>query len=136
MVCFVLFTSRTIKAQTLAFPGADGFGKYTTGARGAANPEVYVVTNLNNSGPGSFRDACSKPGRFIVFAVGGIIRLSSDIVVPANTTIAGQTAPGDGIVLFGKRVTFSGANNTIARFLRIRLGATDNNGKDASGLSN
>src|SRR5690606_29797248 len=46
------------------------------------------------------------------------------------------TAPGDGIVLFGKRVTFSGANNTIARFLRIRLGATDNNGKDASELSN
>jgi len=134
---FVLFMeSKPLKAQTLAFPGAEGFGKYTVGARGAANPEVYVVTNLNDSGAGSFRDACSKPGRFIVFAVGGIIRLSSDIVVPANTTIAGQTALGDGVVLFGKRVTFSGANNTIARFLKIRLGATDNRGKDASGISN
>jgi len=123
-------------AQTLAFPGAEGFGRHAKGARGAATQEVYIVTNLNDAGAGSFRDAVSKQGRIVVFAVGGIVRLSSDIVVQPNITIAGQTAPGDGIVFFGKRVTFSSASNIIARFLRIRLGATGNSGKDVSGLSN
>lgn len=123
-------------AQTLAFPGATGFGRFATGARGVASPSVYVVTNLNDSGPGSFREAVSTPGRFVVFAVGGIINLASDVVVAANVTIAGQTAPGDGIVLFNKRVTFTGANNTICRYLRVRLGATNNSGKDAAGLAN
>src|SRR5689334_13587727 len=94
------------KAQTLSFPGAEGFGRFTTGARGVANPQVYRVTNLNDSGPGSFRDAVSAPGRIVVFTVGGIVNLTSDIVVAANTTIAGQTAPGEGIVFFGKRITF------------------------------
>ncbi len=75
---------------------------------------------------GSFRDAVSAPGRIVAFTVGGIINLTSDVVVAANTTIAGQTAPGYGIVLFGKRVTFTNANNTICRYLRIRLGATNN----------
>lgn len=125
-----------LHAQTPAFPGAEGFGRFAKGARGAATPEVYIVTNLNDAGAGSFRDAVSKPGRIVVFAVGGIVYLASDVVVAANCTLAGQTAPGDGIVFFGKRVTFSGASNTIARFLRIRLGATGNSGKDASGLSN
>ena len=125
-----------LQAQTLAFPGAEGFGRFTSGARGAANPQVYVVTNLNDSGPGSFRDAVSQPGRFVVFAVGGIIRLESPVVIKPNTTIAGQTAPGDGIVLTNKTVSFSGSSNTIARYLRIRLGATSNSGKDASGVSN
>ncbi|WP_205508958.1 LamG-like jellyroll fold domain-containing protein [Longitalea arenae] len=123
-------------AQTLAFPGATGFGRFATGARGVAHPSVYVVTNLNDSGPGSFRDAVSTPGRFVVFAVGGIINLLTDVLVAPNVTIAGQTATGDGITLFNKRVTFTGANNTICRFLRIRLGATNNSGKDASGLAN
>jgi hypothetical protein len=123
-------------AQTLAFPGAEGFGRYTTGARGASSRQVYRVTNLNDAGAGSFRDAVSAPGRIVVFTVGGIITLASDVVVAANTTIAGQTAPGTGIVLFGKRVTFTNANNTICRYLRIRLGATNNSGKDASGIAN
>ena len=137
IVCVIsLFPLREVKAQTLAFPEAEGFGRFAQGARGAAAPEVYIVTNLNDSGAGSFRDAVSQPGRFVVFAVGGIIKLNSDVNVAANTTIAGQTAPGDGIVLFNKRVTFSGSSNTIARYLRIRLGATDNSGKDASGISN
>lgn len=131
-----LLLSISLNAQTPAFPGADGFGRFATGARGAATPQVYIVTNLNDAGPGSFRDAVSQPGRFVVFAVGGIIYLQSDIVVSPNTTIAGQTAPGDGIVLFNKRVTFSGASNTICRFLRIRLGATTNSGKDATGIAN
>ncbi len=125
-----------LHAQTLAFPGATGFGRFAPGARGVATPTVYVVTNLNDSGPGSFREAVSAPGRIVVFAVGGIINLVSDIVVSANVTIAGQTAPGDGIVFFGKRVTFTSASNTICRYLRIRLGATGNSGKDASGLAN
>ncbi|WP_207428546.1 LamG-like jellyroll fold domain-containing protein [Pedobacter sp. SYSU D00535] len=123
-------------SQTLAFPGAQGFGRYAKGARGATTREVYIVTNLNDSGTGSFRDAVSKPGRFVVFAVGGIVNLSSDVVVSPNVTIAGQTAPGDGIVFFNKRVTFTGANDVICRYLRIRLGATNNSGKDASGLAN
>ena len=136
MLAFFLFMLPPAQAQTPAFPGAKGFGRFAPGARGAASPEVYVVTNLNDAGAGSFREAVSKPGRIVVFAVGGIIHLASDIVVAPNTTIAGQTAPGDGIVLFNKRVTFSSSSNTICRYLRIRLGATNNNGKDASGLSN
>ncbi|TKB96248.1 LamG-like jellyroll fold domain-containing protein [Pedobacter cryophilus] len=133
---FLSVAFNQVHAQTLAFPGAKGFGRYALGARGAASQQVYVVTNLNNSGAGSFRDAVSQQGRIVVFAVSGIINLATDIVVPPNTTIAGQTAPGEGIVLFGKRVTFSSSSNTIARYIRIRLGATDNAGKDASGISN
>ena len=132
----LLTASSAAYAQTLAFPGAKGFGRYTTGARASGTRSVYIVTNLNDSGTGSFRDAVSQSGRIVVFRVGGIIRLTSDVVVAANTTIAGQTAPGTGIVLFGKRVTFSGANNTICRYLRVRLGATSNSGKDASGIAN
>ncbi|MCC3160648.1 T9SS type A sorting domain-containing protein [Hymenobacter sp. 15J16-1T3B] len=135
-VALQLAAAPTAEAQTLAFPGAGGFGRFATGARGAATRSVYVVTNLNDSGPGSFREAVSQPGRVVTFAVGGIIRLQSNVQVAPNVLIAGQTAPGDGIVLFNKRVTFTGASNTIARFLRIRLGATDNQGNDASGLAN
>ncbi|UKM63843.1 fibronectin type III domain-containing protein [Flavobacteriaceae bacterium GSB9] len=134
-ITLMLLSYLSINSQTLAFPEATGFGRYTTGARGAANPEVYLVTNLNDSGPGSFRDAVSQEGRFILFTVGGIINVSSDIVVPRNTTIAGQTAPGEGIVFYGQRVMFSGASNTIARYLRIRFGGWAKN-KDASGVSN
>ena len=82
-----------LNAQTLAFPQATGFGRYTTGARGASSPSIYLVTNLNDSGAGSFRDAVSQEGRFVLFRVGGIIQVASDIVVSKNTTIAGQTAP-------------------------------------------
>jgi len=124
-----------LSAQTLAFPEATGFGRYTTGARGSANPQVYLVTNLNDSGPGSFRDAVSQEGRFVIFKVGGIINTLSQIVIAKNTTIAGQTAPGEGIVLLGAKVTFTGASNTIARYVRIRYGSTTQ-GQDTSGLSN
>ncbi|WP_434036525.1 LamG-like jellyroll fold domain-containing protein [Formosa sp. 4Alg 33] len=125
----------TLSAQTLAFPEATGFGRYTTGARGAENAEIYLVTNLNDSGPGSFRDGVSQEGRFIIFKVGGIINLQSQIVVSKNTTIAGQTATGEGIVLAGPRVSFTGASNTIARYVRIRyVGGAQN--QDASGISN
>ncbi|MFT3824934.1 MAG: gliding motility-associated C-terminal domain-containing protein [Chitinophagaceae bacterium] len=135
-VCFFWLLCQNSNAQTLAFPGADGFGRFAKGARGASTREVYIVTNLNDAGTGSFRDAVSKSGRIVVFAVGGIVRLQSDVGVAANITIAGQTAPGDGIVFFNKRITFSNASNTICRFLRIRLGATNNSGNDASGIAN
>lgn len=135
MLYGLALSSGNLNSQTLAFPEAQGFGKYTTGARGAANPQIYLVTNLNDSGPGSFRDAVSQEGRFVIFKVGGIVNLQSQIVVAKNTTIAGQTAPGEGIVFLGPRVTFTGASNTIARYLRIRYGGTAQN-QDASGLAN
>lgn len=134
MVFGLMTTFGHLEAQTLAFPEAMGFGRYTTGARGAANPQIYLVTNLNDSGPGSFRDAVSQEGRFVIFRVGGIINTLSQIVIAKNTTIAGQTATGEGIVLLGSRVTFTGASNTISRYIRIRFGATTQN-QDASGLS-
>jgi len=135
LLCGLTLSTIGLDAQTLAFPEATGFGRYTTGARGAANPQIYLVTNLNDSGPGSFRDAVSQPGRFVIFKVGGIVNLQSVVAVPANTTIAGQTAPGEGILFLGPRVSFTGANNTIARFMRIRYGGTSQN-QDASGIAN
>lgn len=135
LFCGLPLSTIDLNAQTLAFPEATGFGRYTTGARGAANPQIYLVTNLNDSGPGSFRDAVSQPGRFVIFKVGGIVNLQSIVSVASNTTIAGQTAPGEGIVFLGPRITFTGANNTIARYLRIRYGGTSQN-QDASGVAN
>ena len=121
-----------------AFPGAEGFGQLAKGARGYHHPSLYVVSNLNNDGPGSFRDAVSKPGRFVVFTVSGIIRLQSNVTVSPYTTIAGQTAPGKGITLYGRKVSFTGADHSIIRYIRIRLGAdagaTRND--DASGIAN
>jgi len=93
-----------------AFPGAEGFGANATGGRGGS---VYHVTNLNDSGAGSFRDAVGTANRTVVFDVGGIIRITSPVVVKANVTIAGQTAPGDGVGLYGNRISFSDASNTI-----------------------
>jgi hypothetical protein len=78
----------------LAFPGAQGFGKAATGGRDGS---VYHVTNLNDSGPGSFRDAVSSSGRIVVFDVGGYISLKTAVSAKSNLTLAGQTAPGGGI---------------------------------------
>jgi hypothetical protein len=124
----LLFFSQAI-AQTPAFPGAEGFGKYTSGGRGG---DVYKVTNLNDSGPGSFREACSASGpRTIVFDVSGNINLNSDIVVTnGDLTIAGQTAPGDGICVAQSSFIVQ-ASNVMVRHLRFRLG--DNGYKDANG---
>ncbi len=112
-------------AQTLAFPGAEGFGRFATGARtNLATATVYHVTNLNPSGAGSFRDAVSQPNRFVVFDVGGIVTLAPTdpaIVVASNVTIAGQTAPGN-FVVYGNRVSYSGANNSITRYLGVHKG--------------
>jgi pectate lyase len=109
-------TSLEVLGQQLAFPGAQGFGAYSTGGRGGA---IYHITTLNDSGPGSFRDAVSKPNRTIVFDIGGVITIKSKILVSSKITIAGQTAPGEGIVIYGNGVTFSGASNVIVRNVRF-----------------
>lgn len=110
----------------LAFPGAEGYGRNAVGGR---HGEVYHVTTLADSGKGSLRDAVSKPGRIVVFDVAGIIRLQSPLAFSKNLTIAAQTAPGDGIVVYGNHVSFSGADNVICRYLRIRMGVNGKDGK-------
>ncbi|PAZ11716.1 pectate lyase [Streptomyces sp. SA15] len=118
-------------AATIAFPGAEGFGAQATGGRGG---EVYHVTNLNDSGPGSFRDAVSKGPRIVVFDVGGYITLASPLHVASDITIAGQTAPGDGVATRGYQVSFSNSDNVIVRYMRFRHGLTPNQNRDAVGI--
>lgn len=125
-------TSVFAQDALLAFPGAEGFGRYATGGRGG---EIYHVTNLNDSGTGSLRDAVSKSNRIIVFDVSGVINLKSRLVFKSNLTILGQTAPGEGIQVYGNGVSFSNANNIIVRYLRIRMGVNGDSGKDAAGVA-
>jgi len=102
-----------------AFPGAEGSGRLATGGRGGA---VYEVNNLNNSGAGSIVAAVSQPNRTIVFRVSGTIELGSVIIEPkSNTTIAGQTAPGDGICLKGRIHIQNNVHDIIIRYIRVRV---------------
>jgi hypothetical protein len=119
------------QSNLIAFPGAEGFASETTGGRGG---EVYHVTNLNDSGPGSLRDGAervSKP-RMIVFDVGGYITLKSILRVGSNLTIAGQTAPGEGIGLRGSEVSLSGSHNIVIRFVRVRQGLAEKQDKKSA----
>jgi hypothetical protein len=106
----------------VAFPGAVGFGAGATGGTGGS---VYEVTNLNDSGSGSFRDAVSEPHRIIDFQVGGYIQLDSAVSVSSDLTIEGDTAPGGGIGIMGREVSFSGSTNDIVRDVRFRQGTLD-----------
>lgn len=116
-------------AQAPAFPGAEGHGRYVTGGRGG---RVVHVTNLNDSGTGSFREAVKSGKRIIVFDVAGVIALKSDLKIADNITILGQTAPSPGITL--RYYTVQPGSNNIIRFLRIRRGQEKNinDGADAT----
>jgi pectate lyase len=106
-------------ADASAFPGAEGFGAVASGGRGG---DVYYVTNLNDRGPGSLREGLRRGDRTILFQVSGTIDLTKKLNIEVdNVTIAGQSAPGDGICIRGKELSISG-KNIVVRFLRIRPG--------------
>ncbi|TGE24224.1 polysaccharide lyase [Hymenobacter aquaticus] len=111
------------QAKIPAFAGAEGGGAYSFGGRGG---KVYVVTSLADSGPGTLREACEQGGaRIVVFNVAGIIRLQSPIIIRAPyLTLAGQTAPGDGVCVAGESVWIN-THDVVIRFLRFRRGATE-----------
>jgi pectate lyase len=120
-----------------AFPGAQGFGSTTPGGRGG---RVIAVTNLEPEGPGSFREACEADGpRIVIFRVGGTITLENKIVIQNPfITIAGQTAPGDGICIKGAALQIA-THDVIVRGLRIRIGdgpGPEPSNRDALAIAN
>ena len=118
-----------------AFHGAEGGGMYSLGARGADNIYVYHVTNLNDSGFGSFRDAVSGDNRIVVFDVAGTVMLESNITCRANNiTILGQTAPGEGFCVAGASMMFNRATNVIVRYLHFRSGDYAGSQEDGLGI--
>ncbi len=116
----------------LTFPEACGFGRSATGGGGG---QFVRVTTLADSGDGSFREAVSQPHRVIIFDVQGVIRLRSNLAAVSDLTILGQSAPGEGITLYGRSVSFSGQRNDIVRYLRFREGIAGDKGKCSLNLS-
>lgn len=111
------------QARIPAFPGAEGGGMFSFGGRGG---KVLTVTNLNDDGPGSFRWACEQGGaRIVVFNVSGIIMLKTPVILRAPyITIAGQTAPGDGVCIAGQSFQVN-THDVVVRHMRFRRGNTD-----------
>jgi len=127
----------TFRPRQLAFPGAEGYGRFARGGRGGV---VVKVTNLNDSGPGSFRDAIEGDHgpRTIIFDVGGLITLERDLVIDGSRpyiTVAGQTAPGKGICIKREQFALSGARDAVVRFIRILVGQEKGETQNATGMS-
>ncbi len=134
IIPIVIFLSATFaQAQQLAFPGAEGYGRFALGGRGG---KVLFVTNLNDKGPGSLRAAIEVQGpRIVVFKVSGTIKLESSLRIKhPRITIAGQTAPGDGICLRKYPLIIS-ADDAVVRFIRVRLGDEADNKVDGIDVS-
>ncbi len=129
----VLLSPTFIRAQQLAFPGAEGYGRFALGGRGG---KVLFVTNLNDNGSGSLRAAIEIQGpRIVVFKVSGTIKLESSLRIKhPRITIAGQTAPGDGICLRKYPLIIS-ADDAVVRFIRVRLGDEADNKVDGIDVS-
>ncbi len=128
----VALAAPALAASPPAFPGAMGFGAVATGGRGG---ETVHVTTLEDAGPGSFREAVSKGNRTVVFDVAGVITLKSAISLPSNLTIAGQSAPGDGITIYNNAVSISGQSNIIIRYVRFRAGMASARGAKTLGIN-
>ena len=130
LLALVAISSLSVRGAQLAFPEAEGFGRFSQGGRGG---QVLFVTNLNDEGPGSLRTAVETEGpRIVLFNVSGTIELQSTLrILNPRITIAGQTAPGDGICLKRFPLNIS-ADDTVVRYLRVRLG--DEAGKLMDGI--
>jgi len=134
LLCVLLITSPAAVSakEILAFPGAEGFGRFASGGRGG---DVYEVTSLKDSGSGSLREGISsaRGPRTIIFKLSGTIQLKKKLVLDkSDITIAGQTAPGDGIALRDYTFQIKNATNVVIRYLRLRLG-DQNKPKGAKG---
>jgi hypothetical protein len=122
--------------QLVAFPSAEGYGRLAQGGRGG---RVIEVTNLNDSGPGSLREAVEATGpRTVVFNVSGVIYLQKKLVIRkqnSHITVAGQTAPGNGICISGYTFGLMGAEDVIIRFVRTRVGTVSGETMDGMGMA-
>ena len=135
LIAVIITIVSAAQTEAPAFPGAEGHGRYVTGGRGG---QVIHVTNLNDSGSGSFREAVKGSSKkIVVFDVAGVIALKSNVSIGANTTILGQTAPAPGVTLRYYTVNPNG-NNIVIRFIRFRRGQEKdvNDGADASTARN